>query len=37
LVRLSQTHSVALLVFTLLDLAIIGLVWREYRAGEARP
>jgi uncharacterized membrane protein len=37
LVRLSRTHSLALLVFTLLDLAIIGLVWREYRVGETKP
>ena len=37
LVRLSRTHSLALLAFTLLDLAIIGLIWREYRAGEAKP
>lgn len=32
ILRFTHTHSVALIFLTLFDLAVIGLIWMEYRA-----
>jgi uncharacterized membrane protein len=32
LYRYSHTHSLALLIFTAIDVAVTGFIWREYRA-----
>ena len=34
--RLSHTHSLGLAVLTLLDVAILALIWREYRYVQSR-
>ncbi len=35
--RFTHTHSVWLLLITLLDFAVIGLTWHEYKYMKARP
>ena len=35
--RLSHTHSLGLAFFSLIDLAILALIWRDYQYVKARP